>query len=372
MFLLHSIKGIFKGEVGLYRDDGLAILRNHSASEANRVAKLLIAKFKEHGLKITIDQGLKVVNFLDVTFNLNDGTYRPYMKPNNQTVYVNRRSNHPGNVIKAVPSSVNKRLSNISSDANQFSESIHPYQNALNDAGYEHQLKFEPNSHNHTKRNRNRNIIWFNPPFSKHVKTNVGRKFLQLIDKHFPRDSILHKIFNRNNVKMSYSCMDNMGKIINAHNKSILRESDPAPSKTCNCRKPTDCPLSGNCLTKSIIYEATVSSNQGNKTYVGLCETEFKLRYNNHKSTFKLEQKRNSTSLSKHIWELKDAKSDFTVKWKILKKCQSYSNISKRCQLCLWEKYFIITANKPTNLNSRSELISKCRHAKKYLLMSII
>ena len=165
--------------------------------------------------------------------------------------------------------------------------------------------------------------------------------------------------------------MDNMGKIINAHNKSIIRESDPVPSKTCNCRKPIDCPLSGNCLTKSVIYEATVSTNQGNKNYIGLCETEFKVRYSNHKSAFKHERKRNSTSLSKYVWELKDAKSDFTVKWKILKKCQSYSNISKRCQLCLWEKYFIITANKSTNLNSRSELISKCRHSNKYLLMNV-
>ena len=46
-------------------------------------------------------------------------------------------------------------------------------------------------------------IILFNSPFSKNVKTNVGCKFLCLIDKHFPRTKKLHKIFNRNNVKVS-------------------------------------------------------------------------------------------------------------------------------------------------------------------------
>ena len=37
------------------------------------------------------------------------------------------------------------------------------------------------------KEKRKRNIIWFNPPFSLGVKTNVGKKFLALVDKHFPK-----------------------------------------------------------------------------------------------------------------------------------------------------------------------------------------
>ena len=56
------------------------------------------------------------------------------------------------------------------------------------------------------KRNRSRNIIWFNPPFNKNVSTNVAKQFLNLIDEHFPKSNKLHAIFNRNAVKVSYSC----------------------------------------------------------------------------------------------------------------------------------------------------------------------
>ena len=33
-----------------------------------------------------------------------------------------------------------------------------------------------------------------NPPFSKNVATRIGRYFLNLIEKHFPRDHKFHKI----------------------------------------------------------------------------------------------------------------------------------------------------------------------------------
>ena len=162
-----------------------------------------------------------------------------------------------------------------------------------------------------------------------------------------------------------------MSEIINAHHKSITRETAQPPANTCNCRKRQECPLVGNCLVKSVIYQATVNTDQDSKIYIGLCDTEFKSRWNNHKSSFKLEHKRTQTVLSKHIWHLKDNNINFDIKWSILKHSNSNSNVSKRCQLCLWE-YFIITADKPNILNSRNELISKCRHANKYLLKNIV
>ena len=66
------------------------------------------------------------------------------------------------------------------------------------------------------------NIIWFNPPFIKSISTNVAKTFLQLVTKHFPRCQKLHKIFNRNTVKVSYSCMNNMSNIIKGHNKKVI------------------------------------------------------------------------------------------------------------------------------------------------------
>ena len=46
----------------------------------------------------------------------------------------------------------------------------------------------------------------------------------------------------------------------------------------------------------------------------------------------------------------------------------AYSNITKR-QLCLYEKYAIITYPYPENLlNKHSEIMSKCPHQQKFLL----
>ena len=81
--------------VGLYRDDGLAVLRRASGSRADRARKDLITIFQNMGLKITVQTNLKSVNYLDVTLNLETGSHQPYRKPNDPPVYVNRDSNHP-------------------------------------------------------------------------------------------------------------------------------------------------------------------------------------------------------------------------------------------------------------------------------------
>ena len=64
-----------------------------------------------------------------------------------------------------------------------------------------------------------------NPPFSKNTSTNIGNKFLALVDEHFPKDHKLRKIFNRNTIKISYSCMNDTKQIIDNHNKRILTAS---------------------------------------------------------------------------------------------------------------------------------------------------
>ena len=86
----------------------------------------------------------------------------------------------------------------------------------------------------HTKK-RKRKIIWFNPPFSLNVSTNIGKKFFSLLGKHFPKTHQLHKLLKRNNVKVSYSSLLNFKSVSNGHNKNILIEQEkPSP---CNCRE---------------------------------------------------------------------------------------------------------------------------------------
>ena len=159
--------------------------------------------FKDVGFKITIEANLKIVNFLDVTLNLNTGKYYPFRKPNDLPLYINSKSNHPPNIIKNLPDAINQRLSDISHDEDVFNQAAPLYQDALRSSGYDYELKYAERP-NRKKRNRQRNIIWFNPPFSKSVSTNIAARFLRLLDKHFPTRNKLHKIFNRNTVKVIY------------------------------------------------------------------------------------------------------------------------------------------------------------------------
>lgn len=74
--------------LGLYRDDGLPVMRSCSGSKADRIRKALIKIVHTCGLKITVQTNLKTVNFLDVTLNMNTSEYQPYRKPNNEPIYI--------------------------------------------------------------------------------------------------------------------------------------------------------------------------------------------------------------------------------------------------------------------------------------------
>ena len=99
---------------GLYRYDGLGILKNLSGPDIERKRKLILKVFKNCGLNITIKTNSTSVDFLDVRFNLKDNTYEPYRKPNSDPIYINKQSNHPPNIIRDIPKAISKRLSDIS------------------------------------------------------------------------------------------------------------------------------------------------------------------------------------------------------------------------------------------------------------------
>ena len=65
--------------------------------------------------------GFRIVNFLDVEFNLNNGTYQPNRKPGNTPVHINQKSHNPPVVLKQLLKSIAKRISDFSSDENIFS-----------------------------------------------------------------------------------------------------------------------------------------------------------------------------------------------------------------------------------------------------------
>ena len=216
----------------------------------------------------------------------------------------------------------------------------------MKNSGYDHELTYNPQPRK-PNRQRSRNVIWFNPPFNANVSTNIGRRFLAIIDECFPQNHPLRKICNRNTLKLSYSCMPNAASIISSHNKAILTKhtnTKPTVCDTCSCRRRMSCPLDGKCLTEGVVYQATVKREDTGdiQTYVGITEGSFKSRYNNHTSTFRNPKRKHSTALSRYIWNLKNTNANFLLKWKIIKCCKAYSSRTRRCNLCLYEKFFII------------------------------
>ena len=142
------------------------------------------------------------------------GNNKPYTKANNEIKYIHKDSNHPLSVIRQIPLSIESRLSTQSFNEKIFQKAIPPYQKALQNSGYRHKLTYKcPKNDNNSininkiKRNRQRQIIWFNLSFNLKTKTKIGKLFLNLLDKHFPPQKKLHRLFHRTNVKISYSCI---------------------------------------------------------------------------------------------------------------------------------------------------------------------
>ncbi len=192
-YLLSQLAAEYGNDIGLYRDDGLAAL-DKSPREIENIKKRICKVFSDNNLKITIGANKKCVNYLDITLDLRSSSYKPYMKPGNAPLYVNQHSNHPPSVLRGIPDAINKRLSNISSDTQSFDSAAPPYQEALRKSGFDYKLHYNPQLPK-PKRHRNRNAIWFNPPYSANVATDVGHKFLQAVDECFPPNHPLYRIF---------------------------------------------------------------------------------------------------------------------------------------------------------------------------------
>ena len=244
-----------------------------------------------------------------------------------------------------------------------FRKAVPEYQEALRKSGYTEELRYEK-SDNQRRRKRRRNIIWYNPPFSANVKTNVGKLFLSLVRTHFHKHHRYHKIFNMNTIKVSYSCVRNVASTIRGHNVSLLRKEKP-PSRKCSCPSGAVCPLDNQCLEKNIIYEGTVTAVEGQveRDYVGLTSNEWKKRLGVHNQGFNHREHANRCELSKHIW---DSSKEYKLRWHILQKVKGRL-VAGACKLCTSEKLCIV--NHPVEerlLNSN--WIQKCVHGRKYLL----
>ena len=90
------------------------------------------------------------------------------------------------------------------------------------------------------------------------------------------------------------------------------------------------------------------------------------MRYNAHTHSFRAEQCKNVTELSKYVWDLKAENLEYNIKWKLVRRAAPYRCGTRRCDICLSEKTVIATADPSSTLNKRAEIISTCRHRAKF------
>ena len=368
LFMLDGLNKIIPdGKVALYRDDGLIFIRKQSGRITEKLSKRIHAFAKSIGLAFEIEPPNSRVNYLDVMLDLDTHTYSPYRKPNSEIKYINKKSNHPHNITNQMRGMIENLISRRSSNKEQFDKAAPFYNKALVNNGYEGNITYqEERASKKTRRKRSR--LWFNPPFCKSVKTNLGRIFIELIEKHFNKNNPLSKVINTHKIGFSYSCMPNLEAIINSHNKKILESGTQPQVEPCDCRSKTTCPIKDqSCRTQNVVYKATVNTPAEVKTYIGLSSTEFKVRYRNHKSSFKDPKKKKATALAGYIHKLQENQQHYELTWKIIDKATIPRPGTKTCRLCLKEARAILKEG-TGSLNKRSEIAGSCRHMKKFYL----
>ena len=310
------------------------------------------------------------LNVLDITLHLVDGFIQTdvYSKPTDSHLYLPPSSAHPKHVFKAIPFGVASRLRRNCSEDIFLNKRLEEYKGYLVDQGYPAELVSREFSRAaSTPRNdllkakirESKKIFPFVLTYNPNLPPING-----LIKKHFHfllSSPKLKELFPPKSIILSFRRSKNLKEIL-APFKCRKGPSQSVPTAGCFTCNKTRCDLCKNffvnsqtfssaqtgktyfvrqklsCNSSNVIY--LVHCKKCNLQYVGSTTTEFKVRFRNHKSSMKTNKKT----------------------------CKPYSNISKKCSLCLNEKFIIICKKELCSLNRRNELASSCPHRNRYVL----
>ena len=165
--------------------------------------------------------------------------------------------------------------------------------------------------------------------------------------------------------------MNSMSKLIKGHNKKVTSKP-PDQRLKWNCRKKTECPMEGNCQVNNIVYKCDVIKPFSKNVYLGLAERELKSRFYDYKLSYKHKRYSNKTTLSSYLGHLKSVSSETcNLKWSVLRCVPLYSYFKEMPLVLIW-KAGNSYQNLKEQLNKRSELICKCRHANRFLSKNYI
>ena len=126
---------------------------------------------------------------MGLVFNWDKNVYKSFLKENNKVIYIKTHSNHPLSTLRKLPKSIEKWVSETLSDKDIFDKSIKTYNGGLKESGFKDELNYAPpeseTESEQGKGKRKGKVIWFNPPYSRTVKTNIGKTFSRLLSKYF-------------------------------------------------------------------------------------------------------------------------------------------------------------------------------------------
>ena len=143
IYILDTLGRIVNSQqVGLYWDDGIVYIPDSNGPKTASIQKKIIRAFTLLGFRIQIASNFKIVDFLDVTLNLNNGTFKPFSKNDSASRYINISSNHPRSVLRQIPNAVNQRINKLSSGKKIFEENKSRYDDTLKDSGFQGRLEY--------------------------------------------------------------------------------------------------------------------------------------------------------------------------------------------------------------------------------------
>ena len=199
---------------------------------------------------------MKLINYPNVTFNPNDGSYRPYGKLNDETRYIHIQLYHPPSVTKQLPRSIERRLSQLSSSKDIFYEMTAYYEQRLASCEYNEKLTYN-NKEKIMKiikilgETENAILYGLTHPTTSRWKQALANT---LLDSNFPPGHKLYQIFNKNTLKLIYFFMSNLKAKIDGYDKKTLENKPPPKTKLSNCLKKEKSPMRAACLTENVLY----------------------------------------------------------------------------------------------------------------------
>ena len=96
------------------------------------------------------------------------------------------------------------------------------------------------------------------------------------------------KYINRHNIKLNYSTTRNIKSHISASNSKKFRSSQVEPNEQYKfAKKNIQCPVSSNCMSRIIVYEAKVKTRYATKSYIGMTGRTFTSRWKEYRGNFR-------------------------------------------------------------------------------------